>query len=172
MRAIASGPRSANRGTLRRYQRTRFGSGTRELYQSSHLIARTSHRLLKLFRSLWGTRSHSDIARFRSSRDPDGRVAPRRIARHALGDGHDDEILDRAPQRPRAELRIVPELREARARARRHLEAQVARDEAGAPAELVELELDDLLERGRRERPERDDRVDAAEELRPEEAAD
>lgn len=83
--------------------------------------------------------------------------------------GATTRIFDRATERSRAELRIVTELREPRARRGRRLQTKVARDEAGTLAQLVELELDDPLERRGRQRTEREDRVDAAEQLGTEE---
>ena len=50
--------------------------------------------------------------------------------------------------------------------------AEVARDQARTLAQLRELELDDALERGGGERAERDDRIEPAEQLGPEELAD
>ena len=91
------------------------------------------------------------------------------VARHSLGEGRDDEILDRAAQRARAELGIVAELREPGARARASSRGGGCARRGRALAQLGELELDDALERGGRERPERDDRVEAAEQLGPEE---
>src|SRR5688572_21673326 len=100
----------------------------------------------------------ADVTRIRSGGDSNRRFAPARIARHALGDRRDHEILERAPKRPCAELGIVAELRELRACAGSHLEPQIAREQTGTERQLRELELDDLFERARSERLERDDR--------------